>query len=1327
MPTADPFGKTPDATTHPNETPGKKPETGTGNPQQEATSKLRSDAGGHVDEGYENHYTAARNATGMDTPPPAGSTNGAARSIDNSTSRGEGISRGQNVSYTGENGQSINGGQYTNSEGTYFKTTSGDTYRVQSEQNGGYRLEPTKPGQDSIDASRVQVNANSFGNRPDSGANDNGNRGDLNRGNQGEAGANRGNQGDNVDGGANRNRVDSVDSSNRGNRNDQSDGSGTRGDGSDRSIRDGADGTGGANRVANQGPPKDAPEPAQPTQREAQPTQQTQRDQRDVQPAQQSTPDARENPHPSEQQQQQNQRPPEGQDKQRDAQDSQRDATSTNQRSDPNRPDPQQNQRSEPQPTQRDGQPTQRDVQQDQQNQRATELQDKQRTDAQPTPRADAQPTPRADAQPTPRAEAPPTPRADAPPTARADAPPTARADAPPPQHADAPPIQPKLSADGKGVDGKAPGADRTAESDRITTPAPHNPNSMLPGAGPDGKLASTAGQDNKVTLGPDGKPLIGQVSVDRIGQVIDPVTLGKGQINPADFVKGADGKALPVQDNNVGKVAAGADLHATTLAGLKDGSDPSRLANPALKTMIPGLDLTDGQNRALTATILQQMQATKDGGGQFKLQNFQDLTKGMDAKAVASLQGFLFPDGRNLVSDQAAGRLTALLAPGQDKLTGSGAIDAQARALQIGKIGELAKGTTVSDLAGQNNSKTLIQDIGKVMQDTNKLLTMDGKDALTLAQLISKSLDATRAAGDRTLEGKGALDRTLAEKPDPANFVVKAQTGQDPLVRLLNEKAGLMNALEGKREAALTVPSALAQLDGKIKAPANADLPGGKAQVVDTSKDKDKETKTDAAKDKEADEKDIAAMLNAVELEEGKKKPIEEEEEEEKKAQAKHEMDERAKQEALLALMAEKKLKEQQEKAEKEKERQQQAKKDEESRRRRYIVKDKDTLESIATKQLKDVKLAALIYDINRSVIQSKKVDEKDVVDLRPGLVIWLPSTADISKFQKEGAKSMASQVSADEELRKRFGDGWDGTASGAKPEGVRAGLINNSNVGGETRRENIEKMLGSVSKKDDGQLKYVVRLGDSLKSIAMKHPALQDVALWKLLACVNELDQSTDDKGSPIVKLARGSTLIIPETMQIEEYCSQQGIKVRRNTGPGKICDSCKAVNTVGTTICGACGHVFAAANPRPNIQKPDHGTKSGEQVLQKTSLDSSDEQPISLASVQKLYAPDSELTVTDLDDQSRLTHCDLPGDPESTVVSVEVLHEGTWQAVIAYEIHPAYSIRYEFSPDGNRRNVRIDIPVEAALTLSSNDLNGNWKNYRDRYSAQVVSLRR
>jgi hypothetical protein len=88
--------------------------------------------------------------------------------------------------------------------------------------------------------------------------------------------------------------------------------------------------------------------------------------------------------------------------------------------------------------------------------------------------------------------------------------------------------------------------------------------------------------------------------------------------------------------------------------------------------------------------------------------------------------------------------------------------------------------------------------------------------------------------------------------------------------------------------------------------------------------------------------------------------------------------------------------------------------------------------------------------------------------------------------------------------------------------------------------------------------------------------------------------------------------------------------------------------------------------------------------------------------------------------------MIRCRLDEESQILVFSVEVLQAGIWQAVIAYEIHPTHSMRYEFTPDGNRRSVRIDIPTESAMTLSNNDLSSNWRNYRDRYFAQMLSLK-
>lgn len=110
------------------------------------------------------------------------------------------------------------------------------------------------------------------------------------------------------------------------------------------------------------------------------------------------------------------------------------------------------------------------------------------------------------------------------------------------------------------------------------------------------------------------------------------------------------------------------------------------------------------------------------------------------------------------------------------------------------------------------------------------------------------------------------------------------------------------------------------------------------------------------------------------------------------------------------------------------------------------------------------------------------------------------------------------------------------------------------------ETRRSNIERLLGTISsalsgttKSASGREQVTVRLGDTLRSIALKHSSLHDVSLWKLLAQLNELSVAVDSKGVPIAILTRGMTLQLPTATEITEYRTQQAAQ-RRALSPRK-----------------------------------------------------------------------------------------------------------------------------------------------------------------------------
>lgn len=524
-----------------------------------------------------------------------------------------------------------------------------------------------------------------------------------------------------------------------------------------------------------------------------------------------------------------------------------------------------------------------------------------------------------------------------------------------------------------------------------------------------------------------------------------------------------------------------------------------------------------------------------------------------------------------------------------------------------------------------------------------------------------------------------------------------------------------------------------------------------------------------------------MLAELRAQKERDDKLKAEKEKEEKEKKDKELTE-EELNQQRALLALMAARKLKEEKEKEEKEKAEEKDKKKDDDTRRR-YVVKQGDTLDKIASRECRDVRLSALIYEINREVIALKEEKGKKVVDLKPKTVLWLPSEADIKEFRGRlfgaskapdaaaggGVRPDGKPMSAEEELAARFGENWDGKEAnaGSDADSVAGDLMHGAVAAAQNRRANIEKLLGPVAKKGspDGRINYIVRLGDSLKSVASKHPALKDVHLWKLLAEVNGISTQADSRGNPTTSLTRGSTIVIPSPDEIEKFREASGKRpavLSQSSAETKVekvaksCSACGRMAVLSATICPACTAPFE----QPDSDKtPDAasvmlqamGSLPKKQprrpyVQDATTEPLSDEAPRTIAvtgppaedgSVPK-PTPEYEQPVVarppveqidrfikSLGEASRLVKS---SENWSTAggrfrEQLEVLRGASWEAVVSYEIYEDVSLRHEHTPDGRRKTVRIDLPPMAAQELADNDLFQNWQSYCKRYMAQFL----
>jgi hypothetical protein len=86
--------------------------------------------------------------------------------------------------------------------------------------------------------------------------------------------------------------------------------------------------------------------------------------------------------------------------------------------------------------------------------------------------------------------------------------------------------------------------------------------------------------------------------------------------------------------------------------------------------------------------------------------------------------------------------------------------------------------------------------------------------------------------------------------------------------------------------------------------------------------------------------------------------------------------------------------------------------------------------------------------------------------------------------------------------------------------------------------RREYVREWLDNA--KENREV-YTVRSGETLRSIALRHPMLNDHRFWPLLAKVNALPTQIDNTGRPVELLQNGQKIFMPTHDEINSFNSE------------------------------------------------------------------------------------------------------------------------------------------------------------------------------------------
>lgn len=880
-------------------------------------------------------------------------------------------------------------------------------------------------------------------------------------------------------------------------------------------------------------------------------------------------------------------------------------------------------------------------------------------------------------------------------------------------------------------------------------------------------------------------------------------------------------------------KDGRGGDL---TMRGRQDGGDQASRALDAIKggqnqKGIPGFDMNDKATREFLSDAMKRLEMTKG-------QRVEDIFKGLDPSKADRLTKFLTEGSTDGKFNPARVKELMGLSDGMKNPTE-----------RLYDFMKGSKDAINNQTLSAKDTQRLLSDLTKMLGDVNKQLGVDGsKNALRIEDILGRKLDPTRPGERLAAMEQNGINRQMNERADAMALVARITPAQEMAIRqMLDLRAGKdpvqqatrptgqegqqagreigpgarFEGPQARMDAAQAAAQNAARMDignrpevkpDLVKAEGKPEANVAKPDAIQAQRQQDIALPGSKTIEAKSDRPDALNPLDRKDEkfldEKAKREKKEEEEKEKREKEDQHKREEKARLDALmLAALAEKKRKQlEQEQKEKEKSDEKDKQRDRE-KRRRYIVREKDTLQSIATTQLRDVKLSPLIYEINKEVILLRVENGKQVPDLKPKMIIWLPSTTEIEEFRKGGvAGARASgapdkKMTADEELIARFGAGWSGNktgpggpATGAPTTGgpstgvpgltggpatvpgsqpatsaeVTAALAASAMEAAQKKRANIESLLGPIgrAKPADGRIKYIARLGDSLKSVAMKHPALQDVNLWKLLAEVNGISTETDSKGAPVATLTRGAILMIPSNVDVESYRAQlagapnavlttggvrtAGVVTEVAT---KLCEGCGRMTVNSATICPACGAAFAPVGGEGGGEGGDTNLRPTSQVAQDRSSQDTvrlqQAQPVQSQPAQAHHAQSGaestsledaktvfvqppvadedaptrfttgNHTMDQLNDECRIVKCDGQG----VVCQLEVSRGNGWEPVVSYEIYDDVSMRNEFTPDGRKRSVRIDLPPQAARELAVNDLNSNWKGYCGRFLGKQI----
>lgn len=414
---------------------------------------------------------------------------------------------------------------------------------------------------------------------------------------------------------------------------------------------------------------------------------------------------------------------------------------------------------------------------------------------------------------------------------------------------------------------------------------------------------------------------------------------------------------------------------------------------------------------------------------------------------------------------------------------------------------------------------------------------------------------------------------------------------------------------------------------------------------------------------------------------------------------------------------------------------------------RTKYLVKEGDTLESIAQEKLGDARLVQLLITINRALVNYRLEGEKKVAYVVPNQYMWLPTDHELEvhkrnffgKQGKDGSVALAinskqntpiippvsfdhtkevsaevsqsmqdfrpassasnplsgNRMSAGYEVKKMVpqagsisssNSGSIGDSGSISGSGKMAGNLDRLRHAGDRRSIKLDEIEYASTQVSHRQC-YQVREGESLMSIAASLESMGHISMWKLLAKINGFQIEEGGLGKPVENLHAGQFIVLPTTEELSEY---------------KLLEKLTTTSKSASSNASVAENAFSCVQHQKQIATPPP--------------------PALVALAQGVGGL---TTVQKLSSYTRLVLNDLPQLENCFSITVEARWNGQWKPMAAYECRHGQTIRHLYNKNGEIKSMELDLPPYVVKEMAREDFVRNWNAYVNIFMGNAASV--